>query len=48
MAKTDYYPVTDADKSLFLDNLVTAAGVVGATVGLAAADIALPERHALR
>ena len=34
MAKTDYYPVTDAGKLLFLDNLITAASSVAATVGL--------------
>lgn len=39
MAKTDYYPVTDADKLLFLDDLVTAVGTVGATVGLLPADV---------
>ncbi len=39
MAKADLYPVTDANKLLFLDNLVTAVGTVGATVGLLPADI---------
>jgi hypothetical protein len=39
MVKADFYPVTDANKLLFLDNLVTAASTVGATVGLLPADI---------
>jgi hypothetical protein len=39
MAKADFNPVTDANKLLFLDNLVTAVGTVGTMVGLLHADI---------
>jgi hypothetical protein len=39
MAKADFCPVTDANKLLFLDNLVTAVGTAGATVGLLPAEI---------
>jgi len=34
MANAGFYPVTDANKLLFPDNLVPVVGTIGAAVGL--------------